>query len=79
MMLDTSKMNPEEYQQYMDALSMRISKAMAGARIEDAISGCAACIGFGLVQLPADQHEKMRAHLTRIIDKVIENAPRKPQ
>jgi hypothetical protein len=78
-MLDSSKMTHEEYQEYMDQLSLRVSKAMEGARLEDAISACAACAGFGLVQLPADQRDKMREHMARIIDKIIEKAPPRKQ
>jgi hypothetical protein len=49
---------------------------MKGARLEDALSACAANIGFGMVQLPEAQHDKMRAHLNKIIDAILEKAPR---
>jgi hypothetical protein len=29
-----------------------------------------------MIQLPPEQHDKMRAHLDRIIDVIIEKAPR---
>ena len=76
MSVDTTKMSLEDYQSYMDKLAMSLSETMKGARLEDALSACAACIGFGIVQLPEEQHGKMRAHLNRIIDAIIEKAPR---
>ena len=75
-MLDSKNMSPEEYQDHMDKLAMKISQAMEGNRVEDGISACAACIGFGMVQLPADQHEKMSAHISRIISAILARAPR---
>jgi len=75
-MVDTTQMSLEDYQAYMDKLALRISETMKGARLEDALSACAANIGFGMVQLPEAQHDKMRAHLNKIIDAILEKAPR---
>ena len=69
------QMSLEEYQMHMDALAMRVSDQMRGERLEDALSAYAACIGFGMTQLPADQHDKMREHLGRIIDSIIKHVP----
>jgi hypothetical protein len=74
--VSTEKMSLEEYQKHMDALAMRLSETMRGEKLEDALSASAACIGFGMVQLPEEQHAKMREHLNRIIDVIIEKAPR---
>jgi hypothetical protein len=68
-------MTNEEYQKHMDELALRVGHALKGMRLEDAISACAANIGFGMVQLPSDQHEKMRAHFNLIIDTIIEKTP----
>jgi hypothetical protein len=76
---DTTRMSLEEYQMFMDTLALNISKVMQGVRVEDGMSACAACIGFGMLQLPSDQHGKMREHLNRIIDTIIEKAPRQKQ
>jgi hypothetical protein len=75
MKVPVDKMTTEEYQAHMDALAMRVSDAAKGERLEDGLSAFAACIGFGMAQLPADQHDKMRAHLDRIINAIIANAP----
>jgi hypothetical protein len=72
----SSNMTPDQFQDHMDKLSIRVSQALGGERLEDAMSACAACIGFGMIQLPPEQHDKMRAHLDRIIDVIIEKAPR---
>jgi hypothetical protein len=69
----TATMSQEEYQDHMDKLAMRISDTASGEGLEDSLSAFAACIGFGMAQLPREQHEKMRAHLNRIIDVIIEN------
>ena len=73
------QMTPDEYQNYMDELSTKVSQTLHGARLEDGISACAACIGFGFTQLPPDQHEKMRAHIERIINAIIERVPSRVQ
>jgi cyanophycinase-like exopeptidase len=75
-MVNSTAMSNEEYQLHMDELAMRISEAMKGERIEDALSACAANIGFGMTQLPVDQHDKMRVHLGRIIEAIIAKVPR---
>jgi hypothetical protein len=71
-------MSLEEYQAYMDALTMDVSKAMGGARLEDAITACAACIGFGMAQLPPEHRETMRTQFNNIIDKIIERSAATP-
>jgi ribose 5-phosphate isomerase RpiB len=72
-MVDTMKMNQEEYQDHMDKLAKKVAEVLNGQRVEDGISACAACIGFGIVQIPTDKHEKMRAHIDNIIDAIIAN------
>lgn len=74
MVLDSKEMNRAEYQEYMDGLSMRVSKALEGARVEDAISACAACIGFGMVHILPENRDQMREHMARIIDTILEKA-----
>jgi len=70
---NTKDMSAEEYQDHMDKLAMRLSNTAKGERLEDTLSAFAACIGFGMTQLPKDQHDRMRAHLSKIIDAIIEN------
>lgn len=75
MKIPVDKMNTEEYQAHMDALAMRISDAARGERLEDSLSAFAACIGFGMTQLPRDQHERMHEHIRKIITSIIANVP----
>jgi len=75
MKVPVDKMTTEEYQAHMDALAMRVSDAAKGERLEDSLSAFAACIGFGMAQLPKEQHDMMRSHLDRIITAIITNVP----
>ena len=77
-MVNTDRMNHDEYQDHMDQLAQKVGQVLNGERLEDGISACAAAIGFGMTQLVPSQHEKMRAHIDRIIDAIIENVPGKP-
>jgi hypothetical protein len=72
------EMSQEDYQTHMDALAKKVAATLKGVRLEDGISACAACIGFGMVQIPPGDHAKMRVHIGRIIDAIIANVP-KPQ
>ena len=78
-MVASDKMTKEEYQIHMDALAMRVSKTMAGERLEDALSAYAACIGFGMLQLPPHQHDLMHQHIGNIIGAIIKNGPQMVQ
>ena len=75
-MVDTMKMNEDEYREHMDRLATSVGKVLNGQRIEDGMSACAACIGFGMVHLKPEDHDKMRKHVNNIIDAIVERTPR---
>jgi len=75
---DTMKMTHDEYQDHMDMLAKRVGMALEGQRLEDGISACAANIGFAMTQMPEAQHAKMREHIWRIVDAIIEKVPSRP-
>jgi len=73
--MDTSKMTLEQYQDHMDKLATAVGQVLNGEKLEDGISACAACIGFGMTQLDPSQHGKMRDHIGRIINAIIDKVP----
>lgn len=73
--MNTMKMTQEEYQDHMDKLATKVGQVLNGEKLEDGMSACAACIGFGMTQLDPSQHGKMREHIGRIIDAIIKNVP----
>jgi hypothetical protein len=61
----------EEHNDHMDALALRVGKALEGESIEDGILACAACLAFGLVQLTPEQRDKLRPHVEMFIDGIV--------
>ena len=70
------KMSDDEYQTHMDNLAKKVGEALAGQRIEDATIACAACIGFGLMQLKPEHREILRKQVSDMIEKIVAQAPR---
>ena len=65
------KMSDDEYQTHMDNLAKKVGEALAGQRIEDATIACAACIGFGLMQLKPEHREILRKQVSDMIEKIV--------
>ena len=64
-------MTDDEYQTHMDGLAQKVGEALAGQRIEDATIACAACIGFGLLQLKPEHRDALRKQINTIIEKIV--------
>jgi hypothetical protein len=70
-------MTDDEYQTHMDGLAQKVGNTLAGERIEDAAIACAACIGFGLLQLKPEHRTVLRKQINVMIEKIVD-LPRRP-
>jgi hypothetical protein len=73
--MKTTDMTLDQYQDHMDKLATKVGQVLNGERLEDGMSACAACIGFGMTQLDPKEHSKMRAHIGNIIDAIVAKVP----
>jgi hypothetical protein len=76
--MSDKKMTDEEYQTHMDGLAKKVGEALGGERIEEAIIACAACIGFGLLQLKPPHRDVVHLQAKKMIDTLIA-MPQKPR